>query len=578
MALGGKGVGRFSWLKAFDRVEINSTYQDEKKWWNRSLHFSLSESGISNFSLTHLPSGKHRTEVRLVNFIDSFRAACPKRFESISNRVMEHCLPYLILGSCPKIEVVDGDVRQDLNSEFEDRVKPSLLSDKVKVGKHSLKLLHCRRYGPENSSHRLHYCANSQEVLQEKLTPYLPALGTKKLTGTDGEAFHWSTFIEGSILNDRVDTSRTTFHIPETGGDMFDEHEPVTFSEVRKAVVASVRKHLEPYLGPIQKQKLENIRSYVYNKAPRYRALLRHEPARLEEIPPDLSETDLEMKLHSILLQVESEIRADAQKLLNIDLADIKNFEQYKADYAKFVDEANDVAKASLAEHVVYRKLILDLLDKNIKAKPDGKYAFEDAVHRLIFPLKATSDEITYEHQNLWVLDERLTYHEYLASDLELKSAEPLDSLSKDRPDIIVFNGPIAIQEAGAGTRITSIVIIEFKRPERDDYSDQENPIDQVLNYVRAIREGHARDRNGKAFSLPADVPFYAYIVCDLTPRLRNVAEQRDLTAMPDGNGYFMYHSKRKTYIEVVSYAKVVDDAKRRNRVLFEKLGIAIKL
>ena len=34
---GCKGIGRFLWLKAFDKVTINSTYIEDKKWHQRSL-------------------------------------------------------------------------------------------------------------------------------------------------------------------------------------------------------------------------------------------------------------------------------------------------------------------------------------------------------------------------------------------------------------------------------------------------------------------------------------------------------------------------------------------------------------
>ena len=41
-----------------------------------------------------------------------------------------------------------------------------------------------------------------------------------------------------------------------------------------------------------------------------------------------------------------------------------------------------------------------------------------------------------------------------------------------------------------------------------------------------------------------------------------------------DGEGYFFTLAKGNGYVEIVSYDKLVKDAKRRNRVLFEKLGI----
>lgn len=40
----------------------------------------------------------------------------------------------------------------------------------------------------------------------------------------------------------------------------------------------------------------------------------------------------------------------------------------------------------------------------------------------------------------------------------------------------------------------------------------------------------------------------------------------------PDGMGYYGYQSERHAYFEVISYAKLLADAKKRNQILFDKL------
>ena len=72
-----------------------------------------------------------------------------------------------------------------------------------------------------------------------------------------------------------------------------------------------------------------------------------------------------------------------------------------------------------------------------------------------------------------------------------------------------------------------------------------------------------------------SNTPFYAYIVCDLTPSIINLTENHhDFTRTPDQLGYFMFHKNLNAYIEVISFQKLVDDAKKRNRVLFNKLSL----
>ena len=66
---GGKGVGRFLWLKAFDHAEIDSNYQTpDGSVLNRRFELRLTEDGVHNPSNTQIPAGqpvKRGTTVRL---------------------------------------------------------------------------------------------------------------------------------------------------------------------------------------------------------------------------------------------------------------------------------------------------------------------------------------------------------------------------------------------------------------------------------------------------------------------------------------------------------------------------------
>ncbi len=151
---------------------------------------------------------------------------------------------------------------------------------------------------------------------------------------------------------------------------------------------------------------------------------------------------------------------------------------------------------------------------------------------------------------------------------------------SKERPDILVFNDVQAVFNnalayAEAKAPISSVVIIEFKRPVREDYSEEENPFRQVTNYISQMRASKVKDRNGRYIEISNSVPFYAYIICDLTPKLKSIATNDfDYTQTPDGLGYFTFNKNLKAYIEVISYTKLLEDSKKRNAVLFDKLNL----
>jgi hypothetical protein len=55
---------------------------------------------------------------------------------------------------------------------------------------------------------------------------------------------------------------------------------------------------------------------------------------------------------------------------------------------------------------------------------------------------------------------------------------------------------------------------------------------------------------------------------------LKNQAENAQLTLTPDSNGYFGYNPILGVYVEIISFDKLIADAKKRNAVLFDKLGL----
>jgi hypothetical protein len=215
----------------------------------------------------------------------------------------------------------------------------------------------------------------------------------------------------------------------------------------------------------------------------------------------------------------------------------------------------------------------MELLEKALKQDPEtGKYALEKTVHGLIFPMRTTSEDVPFEQQNLWIIDERLTFHSFLSSDQPLNSLESVEIDSTSRPDILIFNRPLAFSDSDEP--LQSIVVIEFKKPDRVSYGD-EDPISQAYRMVREIREGKKKDKDGR-YIRPANrnIPAYCYIICDLTPAVEIKIQNMGARRTPDNLGYYGFNETLNAYFEVISYNKLLADAAKRNRVLFEKLNL----
>ena len=73
----------------------------------------------------------------------------------------------------------------------------------------------------------------------------------------------------------------------------------------------------------------------------------------------------------------------------------------------------------------------------------------------------------------------------------------------------------------------------------RDDYNENENPISQINRYAREIINGEVKDKYDREFDYRKNTPIYAYIICDLTKKLKAFASDAGYKKLPNGDGYF---------------------------------------
>lgn len=425
-------------------------------------------------------------------------------------------------------------------------------------------------------NHRLHSCANGWSVKAEPVADKMPELRSQSSPIRDeqsGRQLFYSGYLSGSLLDERVSSERIDFAISEEPG-MFDDF---SMSALMEEAMKKVNAYLTPHLKGVRQQRDDQVRDYVSAQAPQYRPLLKHRPQLLEDIPPNMPSEKLELKLYEANQKYNVELNQRRHRLIAEQDKSAIGWQQHQERIAAFMEEWNEEGMAKLAWHVGHRKATLAFLEQELAQQIDGKYSLENAIHRVIFPLKSTSDDVPWDQQNLWILDERLAYHFYLASDVPLSKVKPVKVKSGDRPDIIVFNNapsfgkPIAVVDSDAP--FTDVVIFEFKRPMRDDYTPEENPLDQVYRYARHLRSNEAIDRRGRPIQLRPGTPLTAYIVCDVTTTLREMAENDHLRRTPDNDGYFGHHEALGIYIEIISFTKLVSDARKRNAMLFNLLG-----
>lgn len=559
-AKGGKGVGRFSWLKAFDCTKITSVYKDDDCWVKREFDFSLDNLDIDDV-LKDAQETEYCTTVELISYKSAYRKHVGKSTESIATKIMQHCMIYLMSPNCPIISVIDEE-RYCINDMFEKRITREEDVVDIFIGNEKFSLVNAKIEDASVGGSKIYLYANERMVKPIDLDKVLVDLDKNIY---DDKGYYYVGILTGKYLDDNVEMNRTSFDISDTSGE-----DDISMDDIVSKAKEQVEEYLKDYLTEVREKKDARIRKYITNNAPQFGHLLKYMPESIKAIKPTLNDAKLDEELYRIKRKFDVELKKENQDMLDkieVGTEDLGIYqEKFKTQFEK-ISEAN---KSALAEYVYHRKIILEMLSKGIHIRENGKFNKESYIHNLIYPMRKTSEEIEYESHNLWLIDERLAYCEYISSDI------PFDNNPKEeRTDILVLDHPIALSdENNTGREFETIVIFELKRPMRDDYDAKENPIQQLLGYVDKLSTNKVTDKNGRPIKVGSNTQFYLYAVCDLTTKMIKVAEDRDFIETPDKLGMYKYHEKKRAYIELISYDKLIIDAEKRNKVLFEKLGI----
>ena len=153
-----------------------------------------------------------------------------------------------------------------------------------------------------------------------------------------------------------------------------------------------------------------------------------------------------------------------------------------------------------------------------------------------------------------------------------MHTAKLLGNESLSRPDLTLFDRALTFAEDESVLDL--LVIVEFKKPDRSSYK-KEDPIEQIYRLIREIKWGSSRiaaawkSRCSRKRSRLMRRSF-------ATPKreVEIVAEDKGLIGTPDNLGYFGYSPSLSPYVEMISYTKLLRDAKKRNKILFDKLNL----
>lgn len=570
ISIGGKGFGRFSFLKCFENVKVESIYKTGKQCFNRKFNFVIGDDIIKDEVRKEIPENESETTICLENIKIEYKFNLDKQLKTIARKLLEKLLVYFVIDEykCPKIIIqeegsMDKIVLNDYfleNSEItkiED--KEFELADNEKNNKEKFKIKVFKLFfGDSRSS--INLVAHNRQVTEEALYAYIPEFKDDFYEETEGEKgkkihknYKIKTYVMGKYLDDNVSLERSEFEFHDNK-DLFY---PFSQQDIEKEAATITKNIFHGEVLTRQNKKEKRIREYVESNAPWQKLYLKD--LDFSALPIDIKDSEIENELDKARFKKEQYTKSRIAEVMKKEDGDLFQ----KTD--NLIGQITEIGKSELAHYVALRKVVLDLFSKSLKLTDEEKYEKEKVVHDIIFPTSSDSDETPYEKHNLWIIDERLSFHEYLSSDKALNSND-------ERPDILIFDKRISVRNGNdSGNPIT---VFEFKRPERENYDEKEDPIKQIGNYIEKIRQQKFKTPEGRNIVANENTPAYGFLICDLTQKIKEFCRDHSLIMSPDQKGYFGFHTGYKMYIEVISFDKLIEDAELRNRIFFKKLKL----
>ncbi len=568
----GKWYGRFTTLKVFENVKIESIFSEN--WQKKKRNFSLKldptrvnrRAIISDEILEDVnSSAQEKTIVTLScikkNFIEDFDL----KLTTIAKRIFEHLFPYFVdKTQFPKISISDDKDTIVLNNFLDtDESKTWIIDSKqIDIKEKKFDVILVWIHWPLKQASEIILTADNRSVTTTNITKYIPEFYStftqKRGIGWKEKeiSFYIKAYVFWDYLNEEVNFQRENFNFPESWENLFY----ITKEEIEKQIADIIKnKYLNDYNKHFE-EKVQGIQKVINSEMPYFTRILKYIPK--ENLPVTKDKKSLAKKLYEAQFDLEMQVREQFDSF-------VSNEEEFNEErFEEYSEKISDLNADSLVHYILWRAMTIKLLKENLKIDhTTNHHKTESILHNLIYPIKKDSEEVEnpYNDHNLWLLDEKLVFSQYVVSDKSIYS-------NGKRVDLAIFGNETVFRDNNIPS--SPIFVYELKRPWEE--LENKNPIEQITEYIRKIRFRElSKDFNNRPIAYNENTPIYGFVVCDIdNPKVKRWIENAQYKIMPDGQGYYSWHPNYHAFIQVFSRDKVVNDAEKRHQAFFQKLWI----
>lgn len=552
-----KGIGRLSFFSAFNEVMIHSTFEENGTF--HEIKITLTDKNfndIINTKPNDTNSTTPKTRITITNPKTQFNGSYKITSETIQNEVLNHFLPSLL--SIKNVNIIIND-----NGKFNIGTKSSDVSAGTSfiIDNNKFDIYHIKNRTPHRATHKIILSADGRSVKEKKID-FLP--GYK--IGDNDDKHYINSVVISEYLNKKLNHQRSDFNIPESSAV---DQNTVTLDKIYKKASEQTRTFAQTSISALE-EVLDKLIDNTFEDLP-HLSFLKDDASIRNSIK--LGEDQKSIKDRYIREFAEKQVESfNYVKIISkkYENKEIPNFDTFKKESLEKLNNGMKLNHAPLISYIKYRNFVLNLYEKLLEKKEDGKFQHEEILHNLLFPTKqdSTDCDADYFKHNLWIIDDRYALYDFLTSDLYEKSTLGKQHERSDkRYDICAaYSDPLGEDH--------NIFIIELKKTSLE-LSESNDPIAQIKNYVQRMIHHQKTKHNGKRIKITESTQFYGLVLCDTYCDYFKdyMISGHSLKKRPDGKSFYSVLLNDKFFLEITNYENLLSIAHSRNRVFIDKLN-----
>ena len=262
---GCKGVGRFTWLAAFEKVRIKSTFKANNQWKYREFIFdSANEIQIIKEEDSNIAENK--TFVYLDNcFNPIIKDKTAVSLEQLGQEIMQHCLIYYLCNELPRIEIIDEDNKGTVVNDLFDKVSKDC-EKTFNLQNKQFRIYITKSFKENNRrNHYIYYCANSRVVGSAKYIGKINPIFAYPIQEQD-KLYFLDVYVVSDYLNSRVYSTRNGFRIPQQNSEglLFKaESGEICFDDIESQIMDILQQEYFTHVSATQERNQNEIATYI---------------------------------------------------------------------------------------------------------------------------------------------------------------------------------------------------------------------------------------------------------------------------------------------------------------------------